>query len=283
MQTGDDVAIRIMTRADLDVVVEWAAREGWNPGLTDADCFYAADPDGFLMGCLGTDPIGCISTVRYPGRFGFLGFYIVVPEMRGRGYGLQLWQAGMERLDGYTIGLDGVVDQQGNYSRSGFALVHRNIRFGGNPVCAEPKDPRLRPIHSEVVPALLRYDRSFFPAPREAFLRCWLEPQRRRGLAFVDQGTILGYGVVRPCRVGSKIGPLFADAEDIADLLFRTLVATAEDGPVYLDCPEPNRAATDLAARYGLSPVFETARMYRGPTPDLPLSKIYGITTYELG
>ena len=52
---------------------------------------------------------------------------------------------------------------------------------------------------------------------------------------------------------------------------------------VFLDCPEPNRPATDLAARYGLSPVFETARMYRGAAPALPLARIYGITTFELG
>jgi hypothetical protein len=44
--------------------------------------------------------------VRYDSSFGFLGFYIVKPEMRGRGYGYQIWQAGMERLEGCTVGLD---------------------------------------------------------------------------------------------------------------------------------------------------------------------------------
>jgi hypothetical protein len=83
--------------------------------------------------------------------------------------------------------------------------------------------------------------------------------------------------------VGFKIGPLFADHDDGADLLFNALTAGAEGRPVFLDCPEPNRSATDLATRHGLSPVFETARMYRGPAPDLPLSRIYGITTFELG
>ena len=33
----------------------------------------------------------------------------------------------------------------------------------------------------------------------------------------------------------------------------------------------------------GLTPVFETARMYRGPAPALPLERIFGITTFELG
>jgi hypothetical protein len=32
-----------------------------------------------------------------------------------------------------------------------------------------------------------------------------------------------------------------------------------------------------------LAPSFETARMYRGPAPDLPLAQIFGIGTFELG
>ena len=69
----------------------------------------------------------------------------------------------------------------------------------------------------------------------------------------------------------------------MADLLFRDLAREATGQPVFLDCPEPNRAAIDLATRYGLLPVFQTVRMYRGPAPDLLLSRTYGITTFELG
>lgn len=39
----------------------------------------------------------------------------------------------------------------------------------------------------------------------------------------------------------------------------------------------------DLATQQGLQPVFETARMYRGPSPSLALELIFGITTFELG
>jgi len=283
MQMQDDFDIRSMTRDELDLANEWAAREGWNPGLGDAECFYAADRGGFLIGRLGLEPIGCISVVRYEARFGFLGFYIVRPETRGRGYGYRLWQAGLQRLEGSTVGLDGVVAQQDNYRRSGFVLAHRNMRFGGEPGCEQPRDARITPIRAEMVEELIRYDRSFFPASRDAFLRCWLEPSRREGVALIEDGTVKGYGVVRACRTGFKIGPLFAHTEDGADLLFRALASRTRGGPLFLDCPEPNRAATVLAARYRLSPVFETARMYRGPVPDLPLSRIYGITTFELG
>lgn len=102
-------------------------------------------------------------------------------------------------------------------------------------------------------------------------------------MAWVVDGRITGYGVVRACREGHKIGPLFADTEEIADGLFQALAAKTGDGPVFLDIPGPNMAAQRLCERHGMIPVFETARMYRGPAPELPLARIFGITTFELG
>jgi hypothetical protein len=75
-----DYNISTMARSDLDTAVEWATREGWNPGLHDADAFYATDPNGFFIGRLDSEAISVISGVRYGDDFGFLGFYIVKPE-----------------------------------------------------------------------------------------------------------------------------------------------------------------------------------------------------------
>jgi len=280
---SDDLTIGVMSRDDLDLAIEWAAAEGWNPGLDDAECFQAADPAGFLAGRLGGEPIVSISVVRYGDTFGFLGFYIARPDQRGRGFGHRVWQAGMDFLGSRTVGLDGVVAQQANYARSGFVLAHRNVRFGGTPQIEAPQSACVQPVGPETVDAVLAYDRPFFPGPRESFLRCWLRPDLRRAFAFVEDGAVRGYGIIRACRSGYKIGPLFADGEREADGLFRALASEAKGDAVYLDLPEPNGAAIALAARYGLSPVFETARMYRGASPDLPLSRTYGISTFELG
>ncbi|MBM6580216.1 GNAT family N-acetyltransferase [Microvirga sp. BT689] len=279
----DAMTIRVMDRENLEEAINWAAAEGWNPGLNDAECFHAADPTGFLMGTLGHEPIASISVVRYSSAFGFLGFYIVRPDYRGQGFGYHLWQTGMAYLEGCTVGLDGVVAQQENYARSGFVLAHRNVRYSGAPRIETPRNDCLRRMTPEITEAVLAYDRPFFAAPRETFLRCWLKPDKRTAMAFVKDGTIKGYGVVRACRYGYKIGPLFADGENEADLLFRALASQARGAPIFLDLPAPNETAVQLAVRYGLSPVFETARMYRGETPDLPLPRTYGISTFELG
>ncbi len=92
-----------------------------------------------------------------------------------------------------------------------------------------------------------------------------------------------GLGVIRPCRTGFKIGPLFADTPAIAEALYTALSAHAPGEPIYLDTPENNAEAVALAARHEMSEVFGCARMYVGPPPDLPHHAIYGVTTFELG
>jgi hypothetical protein len=55
------------------------------------------------------------------------------------------------------------------------------------------------------------------------------------------------------------------------------------ESTIFLDIPEPNKAAMDLANEYGMAKVFETARMYNKEQPDIFLDGIFGVTTFELG
>ena len=128
-----ELEIGTASAAELVKLGDWAAEEGWNPGQSDTLAFVAADPSGFLVGRLDGEPIASISAVRYGTEYGFIGFYIVRPEFRGKGYGIQLWRAGMERLAGCNVALDGVVDQQEKYRRSGFRHAYNHVRYEGVP------------------------------------------------------------------------------------------------------------------------------------------------------
>ena len=278
--------IRSMGAADLPLALDWAAAEGWNPGLADAACFLAADPGGFLIAEVAGEPVGCVSAVRYGDGFGFLGFYIVRPDFRGQGHGLALWRAAMARLRPGVVGLDGVVAQQANYRRSGFDLLHRNIRYAA----VSPHAPRLDGappvVDAAALPfaAIAAFDRTCFPAARDGFLRAWLTAPGHVARAVPGGATGLrGLAVLRHCREGSKIGPLFAEDPAAARALFAALLAAAPSGPVFLDLPEPNADAIAMASTAGMTPAFETARMYAGSAPALPLGRIYGITSFELG
>lgn len=276
--------IRTACRAEIDIAIEWAAQEGWNPGLQDADCYFAADPDGFLIGFLDDEPIACISAVKHGADFGFIGFYIVKPAYRGQGYGMQLWRAALNRLASRTIGLDGVVAQQHNYKKSGFSLAHRNVRYAGLTGFTARSDVAWFDLNKQPLADVLDYDRAFFPTERRAFLHAWLQQSECLALGVVQNNTLAGYGVIRRCRTGYKIGPLFADDLLIADTLFYALQSQVQPNtPLFLDVPEPNQLAIDLAHRYAMRADFETARMYFGNAPELPLARIYGVTSFEVG
>lgn len=274
--------IATMAPADVERALDWAAAEGWNPGLDDAGAFRAADPDGFLMGWEGDEPVACISVVRHAPGYGFLGLYICRPEWRGRGYGRALWQAGLARLGGGTVGLDGVPAQQANYARSGFVADRRTIRHAGV-VAARPAAGAV-PATAAMLPDLLALDRVASGVARPAYLSPWFtDTGARRTLVLLRDGRPVAVGTVRRCRESLKVGPLLApEAADAATLL-GALAAVWAGAPLAIDVPEPNRPAIDLAAGLGLAPVFETARMYKGPPPAGRTGLVFGEATLELG
>ena len=276
--------IRAMTRQEVDIAIDWAAAEGWNPGLYDADCFYAVDPNGFLIGLIGDEPIATISVVKYGDSFGFLGLYIVKPEYRGKGYGIQIWNAGLAYLRGRNIGLDGVVAQQDNYKKSGFTLAYRNIRYQGTSGGCLPTESGIVQLSTLPFDEIYAYDKLFFPDNRMQFLKRWINQPQSTALGILRNHELTGYGVLRICRSGYKIGPLFADSPEFVEPLFLALKAHAPEGAsIYLDTPEVSPAAVDLAKRHNMIVVFETARMYTGESPDLPMNRLFGVTTLELG
>lgn len=281
---SERLAIRSMTRQEVDIAVDWAEREGWNPGLHDAAVFHGADPDGFLIARLGDEPVAVCSAVRHGSAFGFFGFYIVAPSRRGQGHGLALWQAAMQRLKGRVVGLDGVVAQQHNYARSGFVLAYRQVRYAGRTPAGADHDAGLHPLHALPPEHWLRYDRLCFPSERRAYIEPWVRQPGTVALALMEGGEIRGYGAIRPCRRGFKVGPLFAEDAASAERLFRGLQSAVPPGAeVFLDVPMVNRQALALAERQGMTPVFETARMYAGATPGIDTARQFGVTSFELG
>jgi len=288
---SSELEIRNMSRAEVDELVGWAAREGWNPGLHDAEVFWATDPDAFIAADLDGEMIGGGAITSYGGEFGFMGFFIVRPEFRGRGFGNTLWHARRDRLlgrlrPGASIGLDGVFDMQAYYAQGGFAFSHRDMRFRAelsDRPPTPPDDQSVIPLATVSFNQLLDYDRTCFPVLRPNFLREWIAQPHSLALGYRRNGELCGYGVIRRCRDGCKIGPLFADDTVAAEALYAHLAEFAEGGSLFLDAPENNPAAMSLVQQHGMVEVFGCARMYLGPAPDLAHERIFGVTTFELG
>ncbi len=286
---GGRFRIRTASVADLAAVtVPWMADAGWNPGLHDAETFHAADPDGFLIGELDGEPIATVSGVRYSDDFAFLGCYIVREAFRGRGYGLAIHEAARRRLEGCVQGGDGVLENIKVYEGIGRVLAYRNARYEAvstRPARPERADDATIDARAAPIEAIEAFDRPCFPAPRRAFLEAWIgqADASARALPGPD-GALRGYGVIRRCVRGWKVGPLFADGADAAEAILDALLVRIPPGePWILDIPEPNEGARALVARRGMTQVFATARMYTGPAPAIDLDRVFGVTSFELG
>lgn len=278
----NDVVIRNMNLADMQTALDWAAAEGWNPGLHDAKAFYYTDPGGFFMATINGRPAGIISAVAYDETYGFIGFFIVRPEYRGNSLAMLLGKKAFDYLGNRTIGLDGVVNRLENYRAFGFEVAHNNTRFAG--VAGGKADKRVMALNDIPFNRLLAYDKAVSGFQRQTFLTHWINQPGCYALALPDgSGNLLGYGVIRPCRTGYKIGPLFADGGENALVLFGSLCNCVRGEQVFLDVPEHNQQALQMAGAAGMEPVFSTARMYSHGMPASDNGSVFGITSFELG
>src|SRR3954453_16238944 len=100
-----DLQIRNLRPEEIATAVDWAAAEGWNPGLSDAACFAIPDARGFFVGEIAGEPVATGSCVNYDDRFAFLGFYIVRSGFRDRGHGLCMWNAGVAHAGAGGVGV----------------------------------------------------------------------------------------------------------------------------------------------------------------------------------
>lgn len=286
--------ITLATAAQAHLFETMAQQEGWGPGVGDADAFLATDPLGFHVGWIDDRPVATVSAVRFGDNFAFIGFYVVAPDLRGRGLGRRIWDAALETVAGRTLGLDGVRDQVGNYERAGFAFAHLTHRFSGN---AEKARLRLSDRHDvdvqavdatvPLAPDVLEYDTQHVPGARPNFIERWMTgyPQRRSFVAR-DAGAVTGIATVRLTKAGERaVGPLFADDFTTARALLSACLSDSgfEGARMRIDVPEVNSASVELVRELGLEPDFACARMYRGDATRLPMHQVFGNTTFELG
>lgn len=282
MASGGTFEIKTMGAADVRTAIDWAGREGWNPGLYDAETFYAADNNGFFKGVLDSEVIATGSAVIYDDTYAFCGLYIVAPEHRGEGHGLALTKARLAYCGDRNVGIDGVLENVRIYERIGYEAFYENCRYQKK-AAAKPVAQEVRDLSADDFAAIKTYDRQCFPAPRDAFLTAWLWQDDARAVGFFEDETLKGYAVRRKCLEGHKVGPLFADDAGIAKTLFDSLQSDIKGELIILDMPENNPEAIALAASQRMEKVFATARMYQKGLPAIDAGKIFGITTFELG
>jgi len=283
---------------DIPRITNWSRKEGFAPGIGDVGIYRHTDRQGLWVGWLGSKPIGCIAGVRYNAAYGFIGLFLVLPEHRGNGYGIELWKHAINYLDDLPcIGLEAALDRVEDYAGWDFHPSSSTTRwqFVGNGSIGldgskvDTKDDDLILLEDKLIPseAVQAYDAMREPSPRPHFLADWLKHPAGKVLALLDQsGTCHGFGRIRPCLLregeGWRIGPLLADSPKLSELLLRKLIDD-HPGVILLDSPGNNQFASSLFQKLGFSILSKTIRMYRGKQPPIPMNQVYGLACLELG
>lgn len=273
--------MRTATKAEVAQMLDWAAAEGWNPGLDDATAFADADPGGFFVAEQDGQPVAAISVVNHSDSFAFLGLYLCLPAFRRRGIGYALWQHALAHAGARTVGLDGVAAQQENYARSGFVYAGATTRFEGP--CRAVSASGLRPVGPAEMGALAALDRAANGFDRPRFLNAWLtDTATRRTILLVTDGTPTGFATARLCRQGCKVGPVVTGDPGSAMTLAHAAANELSAQSMIVDIPGTQPEFQAALRAQGFAPTFETARMYRGPAPD-PGNGLFAVATLELG
>lgn len=275
--------LRTASPAEVSTLLDWAAEEGWNPGIEDAAPFAEADPDGFFVAEKKSGLAAAISVVNHCPGFSFLGLYICRPKYRGRGIGLKLWNHAMEHASGRTVGLDGVAEQQANYARSGFVKTGSTARFEGPVPVLDTQG--IRSVTGPDVADLGGLDLLANGFLRHRFLASWLGDSDTRRTVVLDgpEGPI-GFATARLCREGCKIGPVVAPDGDSALRLISAAAGALGQTRAIVDVPDLQLGFRDLLVGQDWKVTFETARMYRGDPPEAGHPEtLFGVATLELG
>ena len=277
MKKPDKLVIRNITPAEMDFVVSWAAREGWNPGLLDAKCFLAEDTSGYFIAEADGEPAGCLFGINFSADLCMGGVFIVNPEYRGGRIGVELAKRAAQHAGNRTVGIDAVEHKVKNYRFFGFIPAYKIVRYE---MLARPAGKKIETVDLAEYPfaKFNAYDRRFFPADRSRLMGEWLK-QKPTGaaLGLLVNGELAAYGVIRKACHGYRLEPLYADSPGLAEDLLLALVGSVEPGaPVYLNIPMPNKSACALTEKYGMKPVITLVRMYNRAVPEnASLPKVY--------
>jgi GNAT superfamily N-acetyltransferase len=299
-----DITIRSTSNEEeLKEVMSWAADEGWNVGKNDAQAYYKAFPTGCKLLLKDNIPIGAIFVADFSAEFTFIGLFVVKKEYRGMGYGKELWNEAMRHIESGNGGLYAVPMQIERYMASGFNSVCKIQRwstiapsFSGSSSIKksnneENEKESILPLSKANIKSICNYDATMFPS-RYSLLKAMIKMQDTFGFVIRKSNTISGYGLIRRCQTGFRIGPLYASdfgfAKELTIKLMEKIAGSQE--PIIFDTPPPsqNHFIGLFADFFNLQRNTEddTEEMFKGKAPkeiDEAIKETYAICSLELG
>ncbi|PTB61707.1 hypothetical protein BBK36DRAFT_1131116 [Trichoderma citrinoviride] len=265
-----DFTIQSATSLDEAKDLWWSRMQdlGWNRDELDAETHFTVARGGedwlLLVPTGSTKPSGMVIGFTYPNKTGWVGFFIVNEEHRGKGWGAALFKAMLnsyQKNGVHTVGLDAVEEQVNTYARRGFVEAARiklmtRVSAHEAPLSSGDKQPKqgytVTDIKQVDMGAMANLDRAHTGLHRPALWSKAALFSRPDAFGFAilseTSGDLQGLILVRRCEHGHRVGPLIADCTDHASLLLQLAMShpkiSASTGSLIAEAFGPNEHAT---------------------------------------
>ena len=214
------------------------------------------------------------------------GFFIIKPSERKTSVGRCLKVATKSSIAGKTVVTHTVESGLRTCQKSGFfsnfaiafcGVVVRKERLRFD-MCPDVKCDR---YNTSDLTELVKYDVKYHLVERPVFLDQYLCPAVTTTFIARRDDVIIGYGCVQPVVEENTfhLGPLFADDDDVAELLFNHIFNTIpNEGAILFSFPKQNKKVEDVLLQHAVKVRVKYFSMCRGKRLTFSLGNIYSMT-----
>ncbi len=243
-----------MTEEDIPFGLPLGEMAGWNQIPADWLRIYRYEPHGCFVGMVNDLPVATISTTTYGTDLAWIGMMLVHPDFRRQGIATALMNHAitwLEQQGVVCIKLDATPAGAKVYEQLGFKAeweFQRYVKSGSETGFKEFPDSE--PFQTGLL------DQTAFGVNRSELL----------GRFAADSNVVsapMGFGMLRPGRLATYLGPVIAEEPGIAEGLIDQLLS-GQSSTLFWDAPGPNPAAVELTKKFGFQPVRPLIRMWRG-------------------
>jgi len=240
----------------------------WNQTAADWRRFLDMEPEGCFLAEVDGEPAGTLTTCVLS-AVAWIAMVLVEERRRGQGIATALMRHALAWLDARgtpTVRLDATPLGQPVYEKLGFIAEYTLTRYGGT-LTPMPEQESATPYAPDDLVAVLRLDRRIVGADRRKLLGRLLAENPKAARVVVERGVMTGYCTLRSGTRATQIGPCLATSTAAGRRLLADALARCAGGPVMIDVPTGNLAATAFIAGTGLRAQRPFVRMYRGAPP----------------
>ena len=243
-----------MEESDIEFGLNLGQMAGWNQLFADWKRFRDYQPDGCFLATINDRAVGTITSTCYGTDLAWIGMMLVHPEFRRRGIATALMTHVIRWLQDSgvrCIKLDATPAGAKVYEQLGF---QSEWDFHRHQLQKTPADKSA--ITSETMIHGSLVDREAFGVDRSRLLETF-----SRDSSVI--GDADGFGMIRPGRLASYLGPVVCQSEEVATSLIDSLLAPVT-GMVFWDVPGPNSSAKSIALQLGFTQARQLTRMWQG-------------------